>query len=41
MYFSFEKNLLADATVTGNDKNIIQAVQISGYGDDIAAGWSI
>jgi len=37
MYFSFEKDLSADATVTGNDKNIIKKVQTSGYGDDIAA----
>jgi len=26
MYFSFQKDLSADATVTGNDKNIIKAV---------------
>jgi len=30
MYFSFEKELSADATVTGNDKIIIKAVQASG-----------
>jgi len=26
MYFSFEKDLSADATVTGNEENIIKAV---------------
>ena len=40
MYFSFEKELSADASVTGNDKNILKAVQ-TGDDDDKAAYWSI
>jgi len=37
MYFGFDKDLSADATVTGNDKSIIKVVQTSWYADDIAA----
>jgi len=37
VYFSFETDLSADATVIGNDKNIIKAAQTSWYGDATAA----